>query len=121
MATWPSTLPIPLLNGYELETADPTARTDMDSGAARVRRRNTGAPDGITLNLLLTDSEMVIFRAFWDTDWQQGAAWVYFPVRDGLATGLGSKECRPQKGSFKAALIKSNVWKVQLTVEVRRA
>lgn len=121
MATWPTELPVPLLQGYELETGDPTARTDMESGPARVRRRFTATPDEITLSVLLSEAEMNIFRAFWDGDWSQGAAWVFFPVRDGRTPGIVSKECRPTKGAFKAALIKPNYWRVQIPVEVRNA
>jgi hypothetical protein len=121
MATWPSTLPIPLLAGYELETTDPTRRTDMESGAARVRRTNTGSPDNITLTLLLTEDEMAIFRAFWVDEWKEGAAWVYFPVKDGMAAGVANKECRPKKGSFKATPIKLTSWHVQIEIEVRNA
>lgn len=119
MSTWPVTLPIPLLSGYEVELTDPTARTDMESGAARVRRRSTGAPDGITFSLSMTEAQFLIFRAFWDTEWQQGAAWVYFPVRDGYAAGVSSKECRPTTGKFKAALVTPDRWRVQIAVEVR--
>lgn len=121
MSTWPSTLPNPLLPGYGIETADDTSRTDMESGAARVRLRSTGGPDVVTIKLLLTDAQMVIFRAFWISDWRKGAAWVYFPIKDGIATGISNKECRPTTGKFKADPIKLDYWMVQITVEVRSA
>jgi len=121
MATWPTTLPVPMLEGYELESGDPTARSDMESGPARVRRRFTAAPDEISLSVLLTEEQMNTFRDFWKNDWYQGAAWVFFPVRDGWTPGIVSKECRPTKGKFKAALIKPNVWRVQIPIEVRDA
>lgn len=121
MATWPANLPVPLLQGYELEAGDTTARTDMESGPARVRRRFTAAPDGVSLSLLLTETEMNTFRDFWDGDWAQGAAWVFFPVRDGRTPGIVSKECRPNKGPFKAQLAGPNSWRVQIPVEVRDA
>ena len=37
MATWPDLLGIPVFSGYDLETTDPTVRTDMEGGSARVR------------------------------------------------------------------------------------
>lgn len=121
MSTWPTTLPIPKLIGYGLQTTDPTARTDMDSGPARVRRRFTAAPDRLTLSFIFTEAQMVIFRAFWLSDFQQGAAWVYMPIKDGIAAGLVSRECRPLTGQFKGGLIRDNVWMVEFDVEVRSA
>lgn len=121
MATWPSTLPVPLLSGYQLEAGDPTARTSMESGPARVRRRFTAVPDEISLILHLSRAEMKAFRAFWANDWAQGAAWVFFPVLDGQEETLVNKECRPTKGTFSATLPNQNYWRVQIGVEVRSA
>lgn len=119
MATWPNTLPLPMLSGYEMEVADTTSRTDMESGSARVRRRSTSGPDGISLRLQLTEAEMVIFRAFWENEWNFGAAWVFFPVRTGRTVGISSKECRPTSGKYKASLVKNSYWQVQIGIEVR--
>lgn len=121
MATWPSILPVPLLSGYQVQPGDPTARTSMESGPARVRRRFTAVPDDITLNLHLSRAEMVVFREFWADDWAQGAAWVFFPVLDGYDENLVNKECRPTKGTFSASRPNQNYWRVQIAVEVRHA
>jgi hypothetical protein len=121
MSTWPATLPAPRLPGYGLQTGDPTARTDMDSGPARVRRRFTAAPDRLTLSFVFTEAQMVIFRAFWLSDFQQGAAWVFIPIKDGSVAGLVSRECRPTSGQFKSGLLRDTVWAVEFDVEVRSA
>lgn len=119
--TWPSTLPIPTMSGYEIETTDPTVRTDMESGSARVRRRFTAAPDKISLAFVFDEAQMIIFRAFWESDFLNGAAWVYMPIRDGRTAGVSNKECRPSAGKFKAAPISSSHWNVSFDVEVRNA
>lgn len=121
MSAWPSTLPLPKLSGYGLQAGDPTVRTDMESGPARVRRRFTAAPDKLTLSFVLNVAQMVIFRAFWISDFQQGAAWVSMPIKDGSSTGLVSKDCRPTTGSFKAGLLSPSQWLVEMEVEVRSA
>lgn len=121
MSTWPSTLPIPQMAGYDVEATDPTARTDMDSGPARVRRRFTAAPDKVSLSFIMDEAQMIIFRAFWETDFLSGAAWVYMPIRDGIAAGMSSKECRPSAGKFKASPVSSSHWNVSFDVEVRSA
>ena len=121
MATWPSTLPHPLRSGYTLEPQDATVRTDMDVGPARVRRRTRSAPDTITLSWLFDAAQMAAFRAFWDDEWNAGAAWVVIPLRDGTSTALVSRECRPRQASFKAAVVSSSHWQVDMTIEVRHA
>lgn len=118
---WPSTLPPPLLAGYSLETGDNTIRTDMDTGPARVRRRSTAAPDTVGFSVLLNAEQMVIFRAFWDTDWQSGAAWVRFQLKTGRTSGSTLLECRPVPAKWKAQPISDVHWHVSLTVEVRSA
>lgn len=119
MATWPSTLPEPLAPGYGLDAGEATVRTDMDGGAARVRRRCTAIPDKVSLKFLLTEAQMVIFRAFYDADMQQGAAWVFIPVKTGRSIGVSNLECRPTS-PFKFALV-GKCFAVELPVEVRSA
>lgn len=121
MATWPTTLPSPLRSGYGIQTQDATVRTDMDVGPARVRRRTTSAPDTVTLSWLFDASQMAVFRAFWEGDWNYGSSWVYIPLRDGWSSAMVSIECRPNPSTFKAAPASVTHWQVDMTVEVRHA
>ncbi len=117
---WPTTLPDPLMSGYSVQAGDCTVRTDMDSGAARVRRRFTAAPDRVDLKWLLTDAQMAIFRTAYESEFQSGAAWVFLTIRNARTAGLVSKECRPT-GPFKSDLISPAYWLVEMPVEVRNA
>lgn len=121
MATWPSTLPIPSFNGYGLQSGDDTIRTDMESGAARVRRRSTSSPDELTLRFVLSASQMATFRDFWDDEWMSGAAWILLPIKDGRSALEANKECRPKPASFKATPLSAMSWALELTVETRHA
>lgn len=121
MATWPSSLPVPKFSGYDLQTTDPTARTDMESGPARVRRRYTAAPDHVSLGFILDETQMATFRALWESDFQNGAAWVFVPIKDGRSVGVSNKEVRPLTGSFKSAPVSATHWSVEFQVEVRNA
>lgn len=121
MATWPSTLPVALIDGYGLESGDATVRTDMDSGPARVRLRYRATPDAIPMKFLLTDEQMVIFRAWWDGDAAQGSAWFDMPLKDGRTAAIATKEVRPNPGKFKADFIGGGFWSLSFTVEVRNA
>lgn len=120
MATWPTTLPNPLASGYGVDVGDCTVRSDMESGAARVRRRFTAAPDKTTLRWVMTDAQMVIFRAFYESSFLNGAAWVFVPIRDARTAGINSRECRPLS-PFKAELNGNALWHVEMPVEIRAA
>ena len=119
MANWPTSLGNPQFSGYELETVDQTVRTDMDGGAARVRRRSTATPDHTSLRFIFDQAQMATFRDFWESDFMYGAAWVNMPVKTGRVSGLSVKECRPLKGTFKAVLVSDKLWSVDFQVEVR--
>lgn len=119
MATWPTTLPpMPLRDGYEITFGNPTIRTDMESGPARVRRRSRASPDKIPLQFLLTEAQMATFRAWFDADIQQGAAWFICPIKDGRQTGVVPKEVRIEGGSLKSAP-EGQGWRLSFQVETR--
>ena len=121
MATWPATLPLPLRPNYELRATDPTARTDMDSGPARVRRRYTAAPDQISLSYRFSAAQMAVFRAFWEADFAHGAAWVNLPLIDGRTADIVYRACRPTSAKFSATPVSAACWTVEFEVEVRNA
>jgi hypothetical protein len=50
---------------------------------------------------------------------QEGAAWVFIPILDGTGASV-SRECRAL-GPYRASLLGSRIWSVDLQVEVRRA
>lgn len=121
MATWPDSLGIPQFSGYDLETNDPTVRTDMEGGAARVRRRSTTRPDNVQLRFVFDAAQMAEFRTVWDNDFQEGAAWVDMPVKTGRVSGTSIKACRPTAGKFQASPLSATHWAVSFQVEVRNA
>lgn len=120
MATWPSSLPAPLLTDYGFETSDATVRTDMDAGAARVRRRFTAAPDMLQAGWKFTEAQMATFRTFFETDLSMGAAWFNLTIKDGRVAGLVSREVR-FAAPWRAAFIPGYGWHVSATLEVRDA
>lgn len=121
MATWPTSLGNPQFSGYDLETTDSTARTDMEGGPARVRRRFIDAPDHVSLRFIFDQAQMATFRTFWEDELLNGAAWAFLPVKTGRVSGMESKECRPLKGQFKATPAGARYWYVDFQVEVRNA
>ncbi len=120
MPTFPVTLPTPMIAGYGVTPYDQTARTEMETGPARVRRRSAARNDRITVQWRFTDAEMAAFRTWFDSpaDAAGGSAW--FTI--GLATGDGgivSQDARFVNG-FKDAKPSAGLnWLVTATLETR--
>ncbi len=87
MASWPATLPNPLIAGHAVSMVDPVIRTEMESGASRKRRRTFARNDHLTLSWVMSGAQVAIFRAWFDsnTGASGGAAW--FTVDLAIATG----------------------------------
>ena len=119
MATWPATLPAPLLPGYQLAPIDPVSRTDMESGAPRARRRTYARNDRLQVSWIFNDTQMAAFRTWFESDAEAagGAAWFYVKLRIGK-TGATTEEAR-FTGPWQASLAGYNVWHVTAPIEVR--
>lgn len=106
MSTWPTTLPAlnfpHAAHNYQREPQDPTLRTPMDAGPAKVRRRYTAVPVTISFTTLLSDAQYATEQAFYnDTvkatgrfDWtdpatQQTATFRYVTPTSAVAAGGG--------------------------------
>lgn len=99
---------------------DACARTDMEAGAARVRRRTRARNDRVTVVWGFTDAQMAVFRAWFDdetTGIAGGAAW--FTVTLDIGTGsVVSVEAR-FSGIWQATKPARLHWDVTATLEVR--
>lgn len=119
MATFPSNLPLPAAEGYALSPVDPAIRTNMEVGAARVRRHTSARNDRIAVIWLLNDAQMATFRGWFDNASQAagGAAW--FSIRLAIGgSGIQTYEAR-FVGVWQARLLPSLRWSVSATLEVR--
>jgi len=89
---YPTSLPLPLANGYEIEPYDAVARSEADSGASRARRKNLAQPFRVTLRWLFTDAQFAAFEAWHADDIDQGAT--AFTLRLSNGEGLNACTCR---------------------------
>lgn len=120
MADFPSTLPQPLASGYGISPLDQTVRTDMEVGAARVRRRTSARLDRVTLSWIFTDAQLATFRAWFENDSTGaagGASWFNVNLAIGT-TGLVAVQAR-FVGVYKADHLGALIWSVSAEVEVR--
>lgn len=118
---YPATLPKPVARGYMLKPVDPSLRTDMDVGSARVRRRTRARNDRLSLTWVLKDAQMAVFRAWFDdsTEADGGTAWVALalPIGDGGSSNIEFRFIGPYRAPASGGLI----WTVTAEVEVRSA
>ena len=74
MPAWPAGLPqIPLRRGNVEEFGDIIARTPMDVGPDKTRRRTTAGVGEYSISLLLTKSQVATFATFFKTTISGGA------------------------------------------------
>ncbi|MGO4154337.1 hypothetical protein [Cupriavidus sp. YAF13] len=112
---WPGTLPVPLSSGYSYTQKTTTARTEMDSGVARSRRRFRRAPAQINLKWLFLQEQLAVFEYFWDNDLLQGASWF-----DTIATsGTGPQLIRVRciSDGYTPTQVDPQHWEVTMQVE----
>lgn len=117
MATFPTTLPAPLLSGYQGNIGTNMQRTDMDAGAARQRLRYGDTPDTLTLSWRFKPVEMDAFKLFWQTDINRGTDW--FLMNLNIGSGVLVYEVRIIGGDFEYQLLPGFNWQVNTKVEVR--
>ena len=120
MATWPSTLPAPSINGYGVDPIDQTVRTNMEVGS-RARRRSFAKFDIVPIQWDMSDAQMAIFRAWFDdpAEADGGAGWFFAS----FLLGNGGFETVEAKfsGPYKAVYVPHMHWAVTGQLEVRYA
>lgn len=79
-----------MVSGYALKPSSALARTPMESGPARVRRRFTQAPTTVPVQFELTLDELATFEAWFVHEIDQGAQFFDCTLINGkgLATNL---------------------------------
>lgn len=121
MAAYPAGLPEPQ-QATKIQPLDTTARTDMESGAARSRRRSAARADQAAVMWNFTDAQMATFRAWFEAAESAdgaagGAAWfdVDLWMGDGGADAVEARFV----GAYAFDRVAPDVWRVSATLEVR--
>lgn len=119
MAAWPeSTLPLLNINKFGYKSADNNlARTDMEAGPARQRRRFTTGPKTLEASWVLSAAQLALFETFHDVTVEGGSAWFTMPVPIG---GLNSvRTVRFVEGYEVRAAAREFSYEVSAKLEVR--
>ncbi|WP_353742569.1 hypothetical protein WHX55_10970 [Pseudomonas fluorescens] len=75
MIEYPKFLPLPQREGYGFQSVSPIARSDLQSGRARQRRRFTSVPTVATVTWLLNDTEAQLFEGWFEHILLSGSLW----------------------------------------------
>lgn len=115
---WPENiLPYePTMTTYSLVHQDDNARTAMDTGPQRVRRRYTDTTHLVAVEWHWTALQFEYFRAFYEDDLQKGSLW--FDVNIFTGSEYQTKRVR-FTGPFESNDKGYNNWHVNAQLEVR--
>lgn len=114
--TFPATLPAARVgDGYGYQPVDPFARTKMDSGSARQRRRFVSVPTNVTAKLRLTTVQLGIFESFFWNDINAGVSWFVMPLFNGR--GKNAVRVRITEAPSTAGTESPDYWDVSLKLE----
>lgn len=113
---FPSTLPKASMQGYAYTPGSNLIRTDMEVGAAKVRRRFVSVPTDVSATWTFTLAELGTFEKFFREQLFDGAAWFQIPV----VNGAGETLCTARfKQAYQAETqAREDVWRVSATLEV---
>ena len=85
MIAYPEGLPEPQRDGYGFQAVSPLARSEMQSGRTRQRRRFTSVPTVATVTWLFTEVEAQLFEGWFEHVLLSGS----LPINCPLKTPLG--------------------------------
>lgn len=123
---YPVDLPRPLQSGYTSKHAPNMLRTQMADGYTRQRLVNQGAPDTVTVTILLRDADYRKLIQWYKSDIRSGQDWFVMPllaVDSEIEGDLQYRYVRIQNGAINAALVTTSakarsIYRVTMTLDV---
>lgn len=111
-------LPPPAVQGYRITPTDARRRTDMEVGAARVRRITRSPLDTVSCVWILSQSDFATWRLFYNDVLDHGTLWFRYPLALGGDAVTTVRECR-FVSTYEAERLPGMMWEVSATLEVR--
>lgn len=109
MKFYPSNLPRPLVAGYSTKHKPNMIRTAMADGYARQRLVNQGAPDQVSVQLLLDEAQYREMLQWYKADIQSGASWYVMPLLSvDEDQAIQYRYVRIQNGEINAQLVSTS-------------
>lgn len=117
-------MPKPLQASYSVKHKPNMIRTTMADGYVRQRLVNQGAPDTVSAQIMMTETQYREFMEWYKGNIQCGASWFVMPL---LSTegdqSIQYKYVRIQNGEVNAAVVTTNVrdgtiYRLSMTLDV---
>ena len=103
---YPSKFPKPLQSGYSSKHRPNMLRTSMSDGYVRQRLVNQGAPDTLSVQIMLNEIQYKEFVSWYKGDIQCGASWFVMPLLAVDTEGsIQYRYVRIQNGEFTASVV----------------
>ena len=120
-AQWPADFPDPEVNGWGLSPAPLTVRSDMEAGAARVRRVSTQRNDTVQASWVFTIAQFAEFRTWFESETgaKHGVEWITMRVQAGQSPECARDDNVRFIGAWQAGAVTARHVRVQATLEVR--
>lgn len=121
---YPNSLPRPLQTGYTIKHKANMLRTQMSDGYVRQRLVNQGAPDTLSVQMIMTELEYKTLIEWYKADIQCGADWFVMPLLSvDTDQHIQYRYVRIQGGEIDASVVSTNqtegtIYRVSMTLDV---
>lgn len=121
---YPQDLPKALQSGYTAKHKPNMLRTAMADGYVRQRLVNQGAPDTVSAQIMMTESQYREFMEWYKGDIQCGASWFVMPLLSvDTDSSIQYRYVRIQSGEVNAAVVTTNskdgtIYRLTMTLDV---
>lgn len=121
---YPQDLPKALQSGYTSKHKPNMLRTTMADGYVRQRLVNQGAPDTVSAQIMMTETQYREFIEWYKGDIQCGESWFVMPLLSvEVDSSLQYRYCRIQNGEVNAAVVTTNasdgtIYRLTMTLDV---
>lgn len=121
---YPQDLPKALQSGYTAKHKPNMLRTTMADGYVRQRLVNQGAPDTVSAQIMMTETQYREFMEWYKGNIQCGASWFVMPLLSvDVDSSLQYRYCRIQNGEVNAAVVTTNskdgtIYRLSMTLDV---
>ena len=107
--SYPSALPMAMQAGYTARHKPNMVRTTMADGHVRQRLVNQGAPDTVSVQIMMSEKQYRIFIRWYKTEIRCGADWFVMPLLSVDSPGtIQYRHVRIQNGELTATVVSAN-------------
>ena len=121
--SYPSALPMPMQSGYTVRHKPNMVRTSMADGHVRQRLINQGAPDTVSVQIMMSEKQYSLFIRWYKTEIRCGEDWFVMPLLSVDSPGtIQYRHVRIQNGELSATVVSANkddgvLYRISMTLD----